>query len=196
VMPEMDGLSACRIIKKDPYNADTPIIFLTANQTEQALIDAFDAGAVDFLTKPFSSTELIARVKNHLSLVQSKKDLAKAKEIAEHANKAKGEFLANMSHEIRTPMNGIITVIEFLKETGLTNNQHELLDIIKTSSDNLLEIINDILDFSKIEAGQVELDFFNFNLRNELNSMLKPLELKAKEKGLHLEFESALWRCF
>lgn len=189
VMPEMDGLSACRIIKKDPYNADTPIIFLTANQTEQALIDAFDAGAVDFLTKPFSSTELIARVKNHLSLVQSKKDLAKAKEIAEHANKAKGEFLANMSHEIRTPMNGIITVIEFLKETGLTNNQYELLDIIKTSSDNLLEIINDILDFSKIEAGQVELDFFNFNLRNELNSMLKPLELKAKEKGLHLEFE-------
>jgi len=187
VMPDMNGLEVCMKIKETTIQKDTPIIFLTANQDEKILKQAFDAGAVDFIRKPFSNIELISRVENHLNLIRSKKELAIAKEYAESATKAKGEFLANMSHEIRTPMNGIVTVIDFLKETGLTKNQTELIDIIKTSSDNLLNIINDILDFSKIEAGQIELEELNFNLKEELLNVLKPLEFRAKDKGLILK---------
>lgn len=84
-------------------------------------------------------------------------------------------------------MNGIVSVIEFLKETELTQKQSDLIDIIKTSSDNLLNIINDILDFSKIEAGQIELEQLNFNLKEELINVLKPLEFRAKDKGLLLK---------
>jgi len=184
MMPGMNGIEVCKEIKKIPGSKDTPVIFLTATQSEDILVQAFEAGAVDFITKPFSESELIARVKTHLSLVESRRQLAIAKEYAESASKAKGEFLANMSHEIRTPMNGIMTVVEFLEETSLTSKQRELTDIIKSSSENLLTIINDILDFSKIEAGQIELEKINFSLRDELDSVLKPLILKAREKGL------------
>lgn len=184
VMPDMNGLEVCSELKKDPSCIDTPIIFLTANQSQDLLIEAFNAGAVDFIKKPFNAPELLVRVKTHLSLVESRKQLALAKDYAESASKAKGEFLANMSHEIRTPMNGIISVIEFLEETNLNAKQLELTGIIKTSSENLLGIINDILDFSKIEAGQIELEHINFNLKKELESVIKPLSLKALEKGL------------
>lgn len=187
VMPDMNGIEVCLKIKNLGIQKETPIIFLTANQDEKILKQAFDAGAVDYIRKPFSNVELLARVQNHLNLVQNKKELAIAKEYAESATKAKGEFLANMSHEIRTPMNGIVSVIEFLKETELTQKQSDLIDIIKTSSDNLLNIINDILDFSKIEAGQIELEQLNFNLKEELINVLKPLEFRAKDKGLLLK---------
>ncbi len=72
-------------------------------------------------------------------------------------DKMKSLFLANMSHEIRTPLNGIVGMTEILIKTPITDSQKEYLEIIKQSSDNLMNIVNDILDISKIEAGKMNL---------------------------------------
>ena len=113
-------------------------------------------------------------------------ELKKAKVLAEEGTKTKSQFLANMSHEIRTPLNGIIGMAQILNETRLTRKQKDIVNILSTSSENLLVLINDILDFSKIEAGKINFINKDFRLNKPIKEIYDILSRRAEEKGLLL----------
>ncbi len=90
-------------------------------------------------------------------LTATNEALARAKDAAEAASRAKSAFLATVSHEIRTPMNGVLGAMELLQRTGLDGARAKLLGTAQGSARSLLGLLNDLLDMAKIEAGRIEV---------------------------------------
>ena len=160
------------------------LVALNAAQHRNRYITAGSFGLA-FLAALFAWAYLRAR-RLEAELRQKNSDLKAAMQTAETANAAKSEFLANMSHEIRTPMNAIIGMAGLLQDGLMVQEQRELVDIIRSSADNLMSIINDVLDFSKIEAGKLAVDPIVFNLDDALGDLMKLLAPRAHEKHLEL----------
>jgi PAS domain S-box-containing protein len=117
---------------------------------------------------------------------QYEEELKKAKDEAERANKAKDQFLAKVSHEVRTPMNSIMGFIEQVLQTRLNLKQRNYLNIVNSSSRDLLRIINDILDFSKMESWELQINQGEFHLRNVLDDVINTFYNEAAEKDIEL----------
>lgn len=153
-------------------------------------IDPTKAEAVLFiidLTDHYKSVHQIKQVRNE-SII----DFNMAQELNHQLEVQRGfknKFLANVSHEIRTPLNSILGFINVLQGTALNREQLDLVNIIKSSSQNLAAIVDDLLDISKIEAGRLEIKNKRFDFRKYLDRLSATYALQAEEKRLEFVVE-------
>lgn len=110
---------------------------------------------------------------------------------AEAASRAKSEFLSHISHEIRTPLNGIVGACSLLEASNLDKNNATLFNVMKNSSNVLLELVNNVLDLSKIESGKAVEHKEDFYLHNLVLTTVNLFEAQASHKGIVIDYEIA-----
>src|SRR5262249_41015329 len=124
------------------------------------------------------------RVIGAIGILRDMRELDKAREAAEVANRAKSQFLANMSHELRTPLNAILLYTELLRDEATDRGLEDLLPDLKKihgAAKHLLALINDVLDLSKIESGKLELVLETFDMPDmirDVETTIQPLAQK------------------
>ena len=198
MMPEMDGLEVCRRLKANPELSSIPVIMLTARGFDEDLVEGFDAGAQDYVTKPYTLEVLLARVQSalrvkraHDDILEMNRRLDEARRAAEHAAVVKSNFLATMSHELRTPLNSVLGMTDLARECELPEDAGQYVERAHRCGEALLCVINDILDFSKIEAGRMDLEVVDFDIAEVIANSLEIVGYRAEEKGLALTHELA-----
>ena len=158
MMPNLDGFGLVARLRADEATADLPVIVLSARAGEESRIEGLQVGADDYLVKPFSARELIARVQVHVSLAQLRRRLLEraeeARRAAEDATRAKDEFLAMLGHELRNPLSPIVMAVELMHRRGVSSKE---LSVIERQLKQLMRLVDDLLDVSRITRGKVDL---------------------------------------
>ncbi|HEY4316230.1 MAG TPA: transporter substrate-binding domain-containing protein, partial [Herbaspirillum sp.] len=127
-----------------------------------------------------------------LALLTAAQRSRRARQAAEESEQAKARFLAVMSHEIRTPMNAILSSIELLARSKLTQQQRQLSDLAGTASEALLELLDDVLDLSKLEARRLTLAKTPTDLTQLARSVVDIAALQARAKDLDIVLQADL----
>lgn len=186
MMPDMDGFEVCKILKSDESTKNIPIIFLTAKTQKEDMEKGFILGAVDYLTKPFYSAELKARVKTHLELRSYQKDLEKKVEEESNKNRLKdqilfqktkeaeiGELLMQISHQWKQPLAEIGSINMHntaLLKLGESIDKKEFLKSFEKVSNILKFMSNTMESFQNFYKPDYKIEYFN--VANAINNAL------------------------
>lgn len=119
-----------------------------------------------------------------LENVRLRRELKTALAEAHAADDSKNAFLESMSREIKTPLNGVATLVELLARTKLDPHQQQLANVLKASSQDVVQLVCDILDFARIEAGRASVYRGRFDFAAAIDAAAAPFVAKAKDRGL------------
>jgi len=212
MMPDLDGLAMKEQMSADPQLAPIPFIFLTARTGSEDRVSGIRSGADDYITKPFVTEELIARIEAILRRVKTEQERAgeQAKQAAnEQMEKLRREVLQNFSHELRTPLGNVMMSLDMVVNRKFTTSeeQGEFIRIAYSSADRLESLIADIILLSDIDQNRLNTLRQTIDIENNILAPIKrrlerytskelqfvhDLDLKGAVNAPRREFSQAL----
>ena len=155
MMPSLDGFGLLKELRGAPALRTVPVLLLSARAGEEARVDGWAAGADDYLVKPFSARELVARVGTHLQMARIRRE---GEERLREADRKKDEFLATLAHELRNPLAPIRTGLEVIRFGGATAaSVEQVRGIMERQIGHMVRLIDDLMDVSRITSGKIQL---------------------------------------
>ncbi len=189
MLPDIDGFEICKQLKQSPILADIPVIFLSAKTEKKNVIEGLELGAVDYITKPFTTKELIIRVKTHLelkaikdiTLLQREKLNQTIKELKQ-ANAAKDKFFSIISHDLKNIFNVLTGLSGLLVNKNLeTSVKENFIKEIQTASEKGYHLLKNLLEWSRSQIGAMEFKPTPLNLQNVVSENIEFSRYNTKD---------------
>ena len=198
-LPKMDGFEVCERIKKKAPTQFIPIIMITALKDLKSKIRSLEAGADDFISKPFENIELLTRVKSllrikkyHDELEKKNKELAGKNQALQRMDQFKEELSHLIVHDMKNPIFVIQGNLQMLM-MGLDDSMSNLkkyVDRIDRSTQNLLRMVMNLIDITKIETGSMSLKLELASLNDVIENSLSRIKdfPEAADKQINVDF--------
>jgi signal transduction histidine kinase len=186
MMPGIDGYEVTRRIRSNPDLPYIPILLITAF-TESSVVEGLDAGADDFIRKPFDTDELLARVR---SLLRLKHSLDEQQKMA----RQREDFVSRMTHDLRTPLVASDRMLNLFQQEifcKISPEMKQAIAVMIRSNHNLTQMVNNLLEVYRIEAGKKTLNSETCNLPEMLIEVVQELNPIANDKGLTLKVDTS-----
>jgi light-regulated signal transduction histidine kinase (bacteriophytochrome) len=178
-LPGIDGFEVCKRLKADIRTREIPVIFMTIMTGAEDKVRGFEAGGVDYITKPFQHQEVLARVVTHLRISGLTRQL-------EASNRELEMFAYSVSHDLRSPLRhigGFLKLLnEHIGESIDTKSQH-YIDTVVDVTRRLGMLIDDLLSFSRM--GRADIVKLPVDLAGEVQEVIRDLEPETRDRDIH-----------
>jgi two-component system sensor histidine kinase/response regulator len=180
MMPGLSGFEVCKRIKGDPAYRMIPVVMVTALSDVGDRIEAMQAGADDFLSKPIDAAELIVRVRSLLRIRQLYGEV-------ERVTAQRLRVMAGIAHDIRSPLNALTLSIELLADKlPSEENLKPLWKNINTCVQHIRMLTNDLLNYYQTESGQFKLNLAPVHMTDLISGVFAVAAPIAQEKNVNL----------
>ncbi len=197
-MPEMDGFEVTRRLKNSAVTRDIPIVFLTAFTDKKRIVEGFELGGVDYITKPYNAAELFARIKTHLELkhtkdllLQRNQELQIVNEKLHQLNLDKDELLGIVAHDLKSPLSAIRGIADALvhDETLPQQIRKEFEQTILSTSDRMFTLIAELLNANALERGAITFEQQPIRLSEVLQIITEQYRKQAENKAITFQMD-------
>ncbi|MBD1913233.1 MULTISPECIES: ATP-binding protein [unclassified Leptolyngbya] len=187
MIPGLNGFELLEALRADLRTREVPIILLSARAGEEAIAEGLEAGADDYLIKPFSAQELISRVTAHLQMAQLRGEALRQERTI---NRQKDEFISVVSHELNTPLVSILGWTRMLRSNPPSPVMlNKALDTIERNATLQSKLVQDLLDLSRITAGKFRLNLQPIELQPVIEAAIATVTQTAANKGINLTWQ-------
>ena len=188
MMPGMSGFDVADRASENPATKDIPIVFVTALNEPNNIVEGFQHGCNDFITKPFNTAEIMIRVRHQLALVQSKRIIMQRNEELRNAINDRDQLYAVVAHDLRSPLDTIKTILGLLNDTiqaeDIGEDLYDLLHSTTSSVDDLFALLNSLLSWTKFQIGALSFKPTPFVFTDAVNEAIKTSKATAQLKNI------------
>lgn len=184
LMPGLDGFETCRQFKQHPRTRDIPIIFMTALTNTRDLVTGFEMGAVDYITKPFTTEEILARLTTHLTINRQRREL-------DTLNSMKNTFFEIISQDMTGVLSSLVSLSDFLV-MAVSNipeaNVREAAAMVERSIHSAIKLMDNLSAWAKIQNGTFGFYPEQLNLQELVLENIVQLRSHARAKQIALSY--------